>query len=73
MGLLLRTPGVIVRRPGATSALALAASGLEIALDPRRAGTVMRLRPEFMRGNTELRLGAEAGLGLAGVLSGRRR
>jgi hypothetical protein len=47
----------IVRRPGFSSALALAASGVGIALDPRRAGELMRIPPVSARGVTEVRAG----------------
>jgi hypothetical protein len=54
---LIRTLTLIVRRPGFTSALALGASGLGIALDPVRAGAVMRMPPASARGITEMRAG----------------
>lgn len=57
MGLRLRAFAAIGRRPGVSSALALAASGVGIALDPKRAGAVMRMRPESSRGITEMRAG----------------
>jgi hypothetical protein len=47
----------IRRRPGVVSALALAASGVGIALDPKRAGAVMRMPPASARGVTEMRAG----------------
>jgi hypothetical protein len=47
----------IRRRPGVVSALALAASGVGIALDPRRAGAVMQLPPVSARGIAEMRAG----------------
>jgi hypothetical protein len=47
----------LLRRPGRASALALSASGVGIAVDPRRAGDVMRLPPTNARGVTEMRAG----------------
>jgi hypothetical protein len=63
----------IVRRPGFSSALALSASGVGIALDPRRAGTVMRMPPQSARGLTEMRAGVGgtfAALGAWALLRG---
>jgi hypothetical protein len=63
----------IVRRPGFTSALALGASGVGIALDPRRAGEVMRIPPSSARGTTEMRAGVGgtfAALGAWALLRG---
>jgi hypothetical protein len=53
----IRSLATIVRHPGATSALALGASGAGIALDPERAGAVMRMPPSSARGITEMRAG----------------
>jgi hypothetical protein len=56
-----------------TSAVALAASGAGIALDPQRAGAVMRIPPASARGITELRAGAGgtfAALGAWALLRG---
>jgi hypothetical protein len=63
----------IVRRPGFTSALALGASGVGIALDPSRAGAVMRIPPSSARGITEMRAGVGgtfAALGAWALLRG---
>lgn len=63
----------IVRRPGFTSALALGASGVGIALDPKRAGEVMRIPPSSARGITEMRAGVGgtfAALGAWALLRG---
>jgi len=46
-----------IRRPGIASALALTASGVGIALDPVRAGALMRIPPTTQRGITEMRAG----------------
>jgi hypothetical protein len=53
----MRALTTVVRRPGFTGSLSLAASGFGIALDPRRAGDVMRLPPSSARGITEMRAG----------------
>jgi hypothetical protein len=52
-----RTLLSLLRHPGRASALALSASGVGIAVDPRRAGDVMRLPPTNARGVTEMRAG----------------
>jgi hypothetical protein len=60
-------------RPGVMSALLLGASGVGIALDPRRAGAVMRIPPDSARGITEMRAGVGgtfAALGAWAVLRG---
>jgi hypothetical protein len=70
---LLRAATTIVRRPGFTSALALSASGVGIALDPKNAGRVMRLPPSSARGTTEMRAGVGgtfAALGAWAMLRG---
>jgi hypothetical protein len=54
---LTRALTTIVRNPGLASAAGLAASGLGIALDPRRAGEMMRIPPTSARGVTEMRAG----------------
>lgn len=54
---LLRLLTTLLRRPGFTAAMVLGASGIGIALDPKRAGNVMRLPPMSARGVTELRAG----------------
>jgi hypothetical protein len=56
----IRVLTVLVRRPGCAAALALGASGVGIALDPARAGAVMRLSPSSARGVTEMRAGVGA-------------
>jgi hypothetical protein len=63
----------ITARPGAMSALLLGASGVGIALDPRRAGAVMRIPPDSARGITEMRAGVGgtfAALGAWALLRG---
>jgi hypothetical protein len=63
----------VVRKPGLTSALALGACGAGIALDPVRAGAVMRMPPSSARGITEMRAGVGgtfAALGLWALLRG---
>jgi hypothetical protein len=70
---LVRGLTTIVRRPGFTSALALGASGVGIALDPKRAGEVMRIPPMSARGVTEMRAGVGgtfAALGAWALLRG---
>jgi hypothetical protein len=70
---LFRGMGTVVRRPGVTSAFALAASGVGIALDPQRAGAVMRIPPASARGITEMRAGVGgtfAALGAWALLRG---
>jgi hypothetical protein len=69
----MRALTTIVRRPGFTSSLGLAASGVGIALDPRRAGDLMRMPPSSARGITEMRAGAGgtfAALGAWALLRG---
>jgi hypothetical protein len=61
------------RRPGIASALALSASGVGIALDPARAGALMRIPPTTQRGITEMRAGVGgtfAALGAWALLRG---
>jgi hypothetical protein len=70
---LTRALTVVFRRPGFTSALGLSASGVGIALDPRRAGEVMRMPPSSARGITEMRAGVGgtfAALGAWALLRG---
>jgi hypothetical protein len=70
---LIRAMTLVVRRPGFTSSLALAASGVGIALDPQRAGAVMRIPPASARGTTEMRAGVGgtfAALGAWALLRG---
>jgi hypothetical protein len=70
---LIRAMTLVVRRPGFTSSLALAASGVGIALDPKRAGTVMQISPSSARGLTEMRAGVGgtfAALGAWALLRG---
>jgi hypothetical protein len=70
---LIRGLTLVVRRPGFTSALALGASGVGIALDPERAGQVMRIPPSSPRGITEMRAGVGgtfAALGAWALLRG---
>jgi hypothetical protein len=70
---LIRALTTIVRRPGFTTALALGASGVGIALDPKRAGAVMRIPPASARGVTEMRAGVGgtfAALGAWALLRG---
>jgi hypothetical protein len=72
MGLISRA-SLLVRRPGFTSALALAASGVGIALDPEAAGKMMRIPPNSARGVTEMRAGVGgtfAALGAWAMLRG---
>jgi hypothetical protein len=72
---LLRAATLVVRKPGFTSALGLSASGVGIALDPRRAGEVMRMPPMSARGVTEMRAGVGgtfAALGAWAMLRGTR-
>jgi hypothetical protein len=72
---MLRLLTLIFRRPGFTSALGLSASGVGIALDPRRAGQVMRMPPMSARGVTEMRAGVGgtfAALGAWAMLRGTR-
>jgi hypothetical protein len=69
---LTRTLTTIIRRPGLASAAGLAASGVGIALDPRRAGEMMRIPPTSARGVTEMRAGVGgtfAALGTWAMLS----
>jgi hypothetical protein len=69
----IRALTMILRRPGFTSAVALGASGVGIALDPKRAGAVMRMPPSSARGITEMRAGVGgtfAALGAWAVLRG---
>jgi hypothetical protein len=54
---LFRLLTLVFRRPGFTSALALGASGVGIAVDPKRAGQVMHIPPGTARGITEMRAG----------------
>jgi hypothetical protein len=54
---LIRLATTVVRRPGFTAALGLGASGIGIAVDPKRAGDVMRMPPMSARGITEMRAG----------------
>jgi hypothetical protein len=68
-----RAFSTIVRHPGVTSAVALGASGVGIALDPQRAGAVMRMPPSSARGITEMRAGVGgtfAALGTWALLRG---
>jgi hypothetical protein len=70
---LTRALTTIVRRPGFSSALALGASGVGIALNPERAGAVMRMPPSSARGMTEMRAGVGgtfAALGAWALLRG---
>jgi hypothetical protein len=57
----------IVRRPGFTSALALGASGVGIALNPSGAGAAMRMPPSSARGITEMRAGVGGTFGALGA------
>ena len=57
MSNLVRGTASLVRRPGLTSSAALAASGLAIALDPRRTGAALHLQPTSSRGIAETRAG----------------
>jgi hypothetical protein len=73
MALITRPLTTVIRRPGFSSALALAASGVGIALDPARAGAVMRMPPASARGITEMRAGVGgtfAALGAWALLRG---
>lgn len=54
---LIRVAVNVVRRPGFAAALGLSVSGIGIALDPARAGDVMRMPPMSARGITEMRAG----------------
>lgn len=54
---LIRFATTVVRRPGFTAAAGLTTSGIGIALDPKRAGDVMRMPPMSARGITEMRAG----------------
>jgi hypothetical protein len=70
---LLRVLTMVVRKPGFTSALGLSASGVGIALDPQRAGALMRMPPQSARGVTEMRAGVGgtfAALGTWALLRG---
>lgn len=70
---LLRLATTVVRRPGFTAAAGLCASGIGIALDPQRAGDVMRMPPMSARGITEMRAGVGgtfAALGAWALLRG---
>jgi hypothetical protein len=63
----------VVRLPGVSSAFALGASGVGIALDPKRAGDGMRIPPSSARGITEMRAGVGgtfAALGTWALLRG---
>jgi len=63
----------LVRPPGRTSSGALAASGLAIALMPRRAGAALDLTPSSTRGVAETRAGLGgtfAALGLWALVRG---
>jgi hypothetical protein len=63
----------IVRPPGRTSSAALAASGLAIALMPRRAGAALDLAASSSRGVAETRAGLGgtfAALGLWALVRG---
>jgi hypothetical protein len=62
----------ILRRPGFASAVALSASGVGIALDPRRAGDVMRIPPMSARGVTEMRAGVGGTFAALGAWAARR-
>jgi hypothetical protein len=56
-----------IRRPGTLSAFALAASGVAIAMDPKRSAAAMHLQATSQRGVAETRIGVGgtfAGLGL---------
>ncbi|MDQ1696836.1 MAG: hypothetical protein QOJ03_2189, partial [Frankiaceae bacterium] len=57
----------LARRPGVLSSLALAASGVAIAADPKGVGVALHLQPTSARGLAETRVGLGgtfAGLGL---------
>jgi hypothetical protein len=62
----------VVRRPGFASAVALSAGGLAIALDPRRAGDMMRVPPMSARGVTEIRAGVGGTFAALGAWAARR-
>jgi hypothetical protein len=70
---LLRALTVIARRPGLASAAGLAASGVGIALDPRRAGEMMRIPPTSARGVTEMRAGVGGTFAALGAWAMLRR
>jgi hypothetical protein len=54
---LIRIATTVVRRPGFSAAAGLSAAGIGIALDPKRAGEMMRMPPMSARGITEMRAG----------------
>ena len=63
--------GLLVRRRAALSSLALAASGIGIALQPTQAAKALGLTPTSERGTAETRIGLGgtfAGLGLWALL-----
>ena len=63
--------GMLVRRRGAVSSLALAASGIGIALQPNQAASALGLSPTSSRGVAETRIGLGgtfAGLGTWALL-----
>lgn len=62
----------MLRRPGFASAVALSASGVGIALDPRRAGDVMRIPPMSARGTTEMRAGVGGTFAALGAWAAHR-
>ena len=67
--------GALLRSPGRLSALALAGSGLAIALMPSRTGTVLAIPATTTRGTAETRAGLGgtfAALGLWAALRGSR-
>jgi hypothetical protein len=68
-----RVVGQLVQRPGRSSSLALAASGVAIAMDPRRVGEVLQIPPATARGAAEIRIGVGgtfAALGTWALLRG---
>ena len=67
-----RAIGSALRRPGLTSALALGLSGVGIALDPIRAGDMMRIPPMSARGRTEMRAGVGGTFAALGGWAARR-
>jgi hypothetical protein len=67
-----RTLGSVLRRPGLTSALALSLSGVGIALDPGRAGELMRMPPTSARGRVEMRAGVGGTFAALGGWAARR-
>jgi hypothetical protein len=65
----------LLRRPGSTSSAALAASGVAIALQPRRTGAALHVPASSARGVAETRVGLGgtfAALGLWALLRGSR-